>query len=149
MNCVQFYIVTTLSFNLLVLCTVQYVVHIRIEFPFYLVGFCCVKMSRSGHGSSGGGGGIQFSEDQINEFQEAFLLYDNRYVGFYTYVQQDCVLAGFFSPILRYQEQQNFRNLEFRREILEFSEISFHFDGGNLEFPLSLEEKSWFWVKNP
>jgi len=35
-------------------------------------------MSRSGHGSSGGGGGIQFSEDQINEFQEAFLLYDNR-----------------------------------------------------------------------
>ena len=54
-------------------------------------------MSRSGHGSSGGGGGIQFSEDQINEFQEAFLLYDNRYVGFYTsYVQYDCVLAGFF-----------------------------------------------------
>ena len=47
-----------------------------------------------------------------------------------------------FSPILRLQEQQNFRNLEFRREILEFSEKSFHFYGGNLEFPLSLEEKS-------
>ncbi len=50
--------------------------------------------------------------------------------------------AGFFSPILRFQEQQNFRNLEFRREILEFSKKSFHFHGGNLEFPLSLEEKS-------
>ena len=49
---------------------------------------------------------------------------------------------GFFSPIFRLQEQQNFRNLE-------FSKKSFHFDGGNLEFPLSLEEKSWFWVKNP
>ena len=57
--------------------------------------------------------------------------------------------AGFFSLFLRFQEQQNFRNLEFRREILEFSKKSFHFDGGNLEFPLSLEEKSWFWVKNP
>ena len=49
---------------------------------------------------------------------------------------------AFFSPILRLQQQQNFRNLEFRREVLEFSEKSFHFDGGNLEFPLSLEEKS-------
>ena len=27
---------------------------------------------------------------------------------------------GFFLPILRLQEQQNFRNLDFRREILEF-----------------------------
>ena len=51
-------------------------------------------------------------------------------------------IAGFFSPALLLQEQQNFRNLEFRREILEFSEKSFQFDGGNLEFPLSLEEKS-------
>ena len=49
-------------------------------------------------------------------------------------------MPGFFSPILRLQEQQNFRNLEFRREILEFSKKSFHFDGGNLEFPLSLED---------
>ena len=56
---------------------------------------------------------------------------------------------AFFSPVLRHQEQQNFRNLEFRREILEFSEISFHFDGGNLEFPLSLEEKYCFLAKNP
>ena len=55
----------------------------------------------------------------------------------------------FFSPVLRHQEQQNFRNLEFRREILEFSEISFQFDGGNLEFPLSLEEKSCIWAKKP
>ena len=47
-----------------------------------------------------------------------------------------------FSPVLRFQDQQNFRNLEFRREILEFSQKSFHFDGGNLESPLSLEEKS-------
>ena len=52
------------------------------------------------------------------------------------------LLQAFFSPILRFREQQNFRNLEFRREILEFSKKSFHFHGGNLEFPLSLEEKS-------
>ena len=52
------------------------------------------------------------------------------------------VLSGFFSPILRLRDQKNFRNLEFRREILEFRKKSFHFHGGNLEFPLSLEEKS-------
>ena len=57
--------------------------------------------------------------------------------------------AGFFSPFLRFQEQQNFRIFEFRREILEFSEKSFHFDGGNLEFPLSLEEKFCFLAKTP
>ena len=51
-------------------------------------------------------------------------------------------MAGFFSPVLRLQEQQNFRNLEFSRESLEFSEKSFRLEGGNLEFPLSLEEKS-------
>ena len=56
---------------------------------------------------------------------------------------------AFFSPVLRFQEQQNFRNLELRREILEFSEKSFHFDGGNLEFLLSLEEKSCFLAKKP
>ena len=55
--------------------------------------------------------------------------------------------SGFFSPVLRLQEQQNFRNLEFRREILEFSKKSFHFDGGNLDFPLSLEEKSCILAK--
>ena len=49
---------------------------------------------------------------------------------------------AFFSPILRLQAQQNFRNLEFRREILEFRKKSFDFHGGNLEIPLSLEEKS-------
>jgi len=32
-----------------------------------------------------------------------------------------CIPGLFFSPILRQQAQQNFRNLEFRREILEFS----------------------------
>ena len=57
--------------------------------------------------------------------------------------------SGFFSPVLRFQEQQNFRNLEFRREILEFSKRSFHFHGGNLEFPLSLEEKSCFFCEKP
>ena len=41
-----------------------------------------------------------------------------------------------FSLILRRQEQQNFRNLEFSKK------KSFHFHGGNLEFPLSLDEKS-------
>ena len=51
---------------------------------------------------------------------------------------------GFFSPILLLQEQQNFRNLEFKRGIFEFSKQSFQFDGRNLDFPLSLEEKSWF-----
>ena len=40
-----------------------------------------------------------------------------------------------FSPVLQLQEQQNVRNLEFGREILESSEKSFHFDGQNLEFP--------------
>ena len=39
---------------------------------------------------------------------------------------------------------QQLENLEFRREILEFSEKSFHFDGGNLEFLLCLEEKPCF-----
>ena len=48
---------------------------------------------------------------------------------------------------MRFDEQQNFRNLEFGREILEFSEKSFHFDGGNLEFPLSLEEKTLFFLE--
>ena len=52
------------------------------------------------------------------------------------------VNSGYFSPVLRLQEQQNFQNLE-------FSAKSFHFYGGNFEFPLTLEEKSWFWVKNP
>ena len=55
----------------------------------------------------------------------------------------------FSSPVLRLQEQQNFRNLEFRREILEFSEKFFNFDGGNLEFPLRLEENPVFWQKKP
>ena len=59
--------------------------------------------------------------------------------NFYKFV---LIYQAFLSPILRLQEQQNFRNLEFRREILEFSKKSFHFHGGNLEFPLSLEEKS-------
>ena len=54
------------------------------------------------------------------------------------------LVQAFFSPILRQQAQQNFRNLEFKREILEFSEKSFHFDGGNLEFLLCLEEKPCF-----
>ena len=58
---------------------------------------------------------------------------------------ESAFISGFFSPVLRHQEQQNIRNLEFRREILEFSEISFHFDGGNLEFPLSLE-RNFSWV---
>ena len=57
-------------------------------------------------------------------------------------MQLRTIIPGFFAPILRFREQQNFRNLEFRREILEFSKKSFHFHGGNLEFPLSLEEKS-------
>ena len=52
------------------------------------------------------------------------------------------ISQAFFSPILRLQAQQNFRNLEFRREILEFRQNSFHFDGGNLENSLSLDEKS-------
>ena len=39
--------------------------------------------------------------------------------------------------------------LSLDKKNLEFSKKSFHFDGGNLEFPLSLEEKSWFLVKNP
>ena len=43
--------------------------------------------------------------------------------------------SGFFSPVLRFHEQQNFRNLEFRREILEFSEKSFQFDGEIWNFP--------------
>ena len=32
----------------------------------------------------------------------------------------EAFVTGFFSPILRQQAQQIFRNLEFRREILEF-----------------------------
>ena len=59
--------------------------------------------------------------------------------NFYKFV---LIYQAFLSLILRLQEQQNFRNLEFRREILEFSKKSFHFHGGNLEFPLSLEQKS-------
>ena len=58
-----------------------------------------------------------------------------------------CFKSGFFSPILRLQEQQNFQILEFRREFLDFSVKSFHFDGGNLEFPLSLEKNPDFWWK--
>jgi len=54
----------------------------------------------------------------------------------------------FFFTGFALQEQQNFRNPEFRREILEFSEKSFHFNGGNLEFSLSLDEKSSFFAKN-
>ena len=46
-----------------------------------------------------------------------------------------------FSPVLRFQDQQNFRNLEFRREILEFSQKSCHFEGRNLEFSMGLEGK--------
>ena len=62
---------------------------------------------------------------------------------FFTHLISYCLSkSGFFSPILRLQEQQNFRNLEFRRGILEFSKKSFHFDGGNLDFPLSSEQKS-------
>ena len=60
-----------------------------------------------------------------------------------------CLGQAFFSPVLQHQEQQNFRNFEFRREILEFNKISFHFDGRNLEFPLSFEEKSCIWAKKP
>ena len=37
--------------------------------------------------------------------------------------------------ILRLQEQQNFRNLEFRRKILEFIGKSFHVDGKIWNFP--------------
>ena len=49
---------------------------------------------------------------------------------------------------LQLQHQQNFQNLELRREILELvSEKSFHFEWGNLKFPLSLEEKSCFLAK--
>ena len=59
------------------------------------------------------------------------------------------ITAGFLSPILRFQAQQNFRNLEFRREFLEFRQKSFDFHGGNLEIPLSLEEKSRSLVKTP
>ena len=39
-------------------------------------------------------------------------------------------IKGFFSPNLRLQEKQKFRNLKFRQK-------SFHFYVGNLEFPLS------------
>ena len=53
-----------------------------------------------------------------------------------------------FLPILRLQEQEHFRSLELRREILEFSKKFFHFNGGILKFPLSFEEKSCFWTKN-
>ena len=41
----------------------------------------------------------------------------------------------FFTDFVASEEQQNFRNLLFR-------EKSFHFTGGNLEFPLSLGKKS-------
>ena len=47
-----------------------------------------------------------------------------------------------FSPILQLQAQKNYRNLEFRREILEFRKKYFDFHGANLEISLSLEEKS-------
>ena len=67
---------------------------------------------------------------------------------------------GFFSPILRQQAQQNFRNLEFRSKILEFSRkfLRFYSKNGNfwLNFPqncrifeficeicLSLAKNSW------
>ena len=50
---------------------------------------------------------------------------------------------------MRFEEQQNFRNLELRTEILEFSEKSLHFDGGTLELPLSLEEKILFFGEKP
>ena len=59
------------------------------------------------------------------------------------------IRSGFFSPILRLWEQQNFRNVEFRREILEFSRKSYHFNGDNLEFPLSLVEKTRFFGEKP
>ena len=68
--------------------------------------------------------------------QVRHLLLGGQHTGMVSYIRL------FFSPILRHQAQQNFRNLEFRREILEFRQNSFHFDGGNLENFLSLDEKS-------
>ena len=48
---------------------------------------------------------------------------------------------AFFSPILRHQQQQNFRNLEFRREILEFSKKILSFWCGNFWISLEFRRK--------
>ena len=41
------------------------------------------------------------------------------------------------------------KTLSLGEKSLSLAKKSFHFDGGNLKFPLSLEEKSYFWAKKP
>ena len=53
------------------------------------------------------------------------------------FIEKQGLRQHFFTDFVASEEQQNFRNLEFRRENLKFSEKSFHFIGGNLEFLLS------------
>ena len=74
----------------------------------------------------------------------------NNRPGFLGIEIQDLVSSGlFFHRFSGINWKWNFLNLEFREKILEFSKKSFHFDGGNLEFPLSLVEKVLFFGAKP
>ena len=59
-------------------------------------------------------------------------------------LSEDVCNTGFFTV---FAASRISKTLSLEEKSLSLAKKSFHFDGGNLEFPFSLEEKSFFLAK--